>query len=177
MCYICAFGRLIVMFVMFSRLPFYLFEFRTGVNLFYMLHNLFTVSSDISIKSRSVVSMMMLWSNGYQGKKIFIVSNIKFITLILLMIQVTFPAVTICNQNRVSCKNLEVSKSYIGRVHTIFPYPPGVFEDKQLQQQTATKQQCANKVQQSGKSCRERLQPPKLWTNQEQEGGRKRSIN
>ena len=120
MCYICAFGRLIVMFVMFSRLPFYLFEFRTGVNLFYMLHNLFTVSSDISIKSRSVVSMMMLWSNGYQGKKIFIVSNIKFITLILLIIQVKFPAVTICNQNRVSCKNLKVSKSYIGHLYPLF---------------------------------------------------------
>ena len=120
MWYICAFGRLIVMFVMFSRLPFYLFEFRTGVNLFYMLHSLFTVSSDISIKSRSVVSMMMLWSNGYQGKKISIVSNIKFITLILLIIQVKFPAVTICNQNRVSCKNLKVSKSYIGSLYPLF---------------------------------------------------------
>ena len=102
------------------KTTFYLFEFRTGVNLFYMLHNLFTVSSDISIKSRSVVSMMMLWSNGYQGKKIFIVSNIKFITLILLIIQVKFPAVTICNQNRVSCKNLKVSKSYIGRLYPLF---------------------------------------------------------
>jgi len=47
----------------------------TIVNLFYMLQNLFTVYTDITVRGQSAI---------------------------------TFPAVTICNQNRVSCENLKI---------------------------------------------------------------------
>merc|ERR1712018_576889 len=46
----------------------------TVVNLFYLIQNLFTVYTDITVRGQS---------------------------------SITFPAVTICNQNRVSCENLK----------------------------------------------------------------------